>query len=53
MKIFSSDEIRAITEYTLREQGITQSTFVENIGENLAMEIITGIIPGHLSLIHI
>lgn len=47
MKIFSSDEIRAITEYTLREQGITQSTFVENIGENLAMEIITGIIPGH------
>lgn len=47
MKIFSSDEINAIRQYTLREQGITMRQFIENVGEALAIEIITSLIPGH------
>jgi NAD(P)H-hydrate epimerase len=47
MKIFSTDEINAIRQYTLREQGITELQFIETVSENLALEIITTIIPGH------
>lgn len=47
MKIFSSDEIDSIIKYTLSEQGLTPEQFIDNVGEALAMEIITGLIPGH------
>ena len=47
MKIFSSDEINAIRQYTLREQGITMRQFIDVVGEALAIEIITSLIPGH------
>jgi len=47
MKIFSSDEINAIRQYTLREQGITMRQFIEMVGEALAIEIITSLISGH------
>ena len=39
MKIFSSDEIRAIRQFTLREAGITERQFIEKTGETLAYEI--------------
>lgn len=47
MKIFSSEEIKAILQYTLREQGISMRQFIDTVGESLALEIISGIIPGH------
>ncbi len=47
MKIFSSEEINAIRRYTLKDQGITERQLIENIGESLALEIITNIVPGH------
>lgn len=47
MKIFSSDEINAIQQYTLHDQGISTRHLIENIGESLALEIITNIIPEH------
>lgn len=46
MKIFSSDEINAITRFTLREQGLTQLQFIDSIGESLACEILTSVQPG-------
>lgn len=47
MKIFSSDDINAITNYTIKEQGISEREFLDNIGESLALEIISSVIPGH------
>ncbi len=47
MKIFSTEEIEDILKYTLREQGLTIDQFIENIGEALALEIITNNTPGH------
>ncbi len=47
MKIFSSDEINTIRQYTLREQGISMRQFIETVGESLAIEIITTLVPGH------
>lgn len=47
MKIFSSEEIDAITRYTLKEQGITMRQLIESIGEQLAIEIISTLVPGH------
>ena len=47
MKIFSTEEINEIQKLTLREQGISQRQFIENIGESLALEMITTMIPGH------
>lgn len=47
MKIFSSDEINAITQYTLKEQGLTEQQFIDSVSDALALEIITAIIPGH------
>lgn len=51
MKIFSSEEINAIRRFTLREQGITPMQYIESIGESLATEIITSIIPDHRLII--
>ncbi|MDE6300112.1 MAG: NAD(P)H-hydrate dehydratase [Muribaculaceae bacterium] len=45
MKIFSSDEIRAIKQFTLREQGINERQFIENVGETLAYEIAALVAP--------
>lgn len=47
MKIFSSEEIKAIRQFSLKEQGLTLRQFIETVGEALALEIITSIIPGH------
>lgn len=47
MKIFSSDEIDAITRYTLREQGISALQLADTVGESLACEIIGAVQPGH------
>ena len=47
MKIFSTNEINEIRRCSLREQGLSERQFVENIGEAIALEIITSIIPGH------
>lgn len=47
MKIFSSEEINAIIKYTLKEQGLTERQFIDNVGEALASEIISRLIPGH------
>lgn len=47
MKIFSSDEIAAIRQYTLKTQGISELQFIDRVGESLSLEIISGIIPGH------
>ena len=47
MKIFSTDEIEAIRRFTLKEQGITSRQLIETIGESLAIEIISSLIPGH------
>lgn len=47
MKIFSSEEINAIIQYTLKEQGITPRQFIQNVGEALALEFISEIIPEH------
>ncbi len=47
MKIFSSDEIENIRRYTLKEQGITQRQFIDMVGESLAVEIISTLVPGH------
>lgn len=47
MKIFSTDEINAIRQYTLREQGLEEKQFVDLIGENIALEIITTLITSH------
>ncbi len=47
MKIFSNDEINNIRRESLRELGITERQFLENIGEAIALEIIASIIPGH------
>ncbi len=47
MKIFSTEEINEIRRYTLREQGLSDRQFNEMVGETLALEIITSIIPGH------
>lgn len=47
MKIFSTDEIKAIRQFTLKEQGITERQMIENIGEALSFEIITTLAPGH------
>lgn len=51
MKIFSSEEINAITRYTLREQGITLRQLIDSVGESLACEIITSVQPGHTIMI--
>lgn len=51
MKIFSSEEIKAITRYTLREQGISLRQFADSVGESLACEIITSVQPGHKIII--
>lgn len=47
MKIFSTHEINQIYEFTLRESGITESQFVDTVGESLASEIITSMVPEH------
>lgn len=47
MKIFSTEEIKAIKQYTLREQGLSARDFIENIGETLAIEVITALDKGH------
>lgn len=47
MKIFSSDEIDAIRRYTLKEQGIANRQFIDLVGESLAVEIISNLMPGH------
>ena len=47
MKIFSSEEIEAIRRFTLKEQGITARQFIELVGESLAIEIISSLVPGH------
>ena len=47
MKIFSTHEINQIYEFTLRESGMTESQFVEAVGESLASEIITSMVPEH------
>lgn len=51
MKIFSSDEINAIRRYTLKEQGMTEMQLIESIGESIACEVITSIVPGHRLII--
>ena len=51
MKIFSSDEIEAIRRFTLKEQGISARQLIESIGESLALEIISSLIPGHKLLV--
>lgn len=45
MKIFSSEEIRAIRQFTLREKGITEHQFIEQVGETLAYEIAALVTP--------
>lgn len=47
MKLFSSEEINAIRAITLKEQGLTPRQFIENVGEALAIEIISTLVPEH------
>lgn len=46
MKIFSTDEINAMRQFTLRQLGITMRDYIEQVGEALALEIISAIEPG-------
>ncbi len=47
MKIFSSDQINAITRRTLQEQGISSLQLADTVGESLACELIAAVQPGH------
>lgn len=47
MKIFSTEEINAIRRYTLRERGLSEGQFIDSVGESLALDIISSIIPGN------
>lgn len=51
MKIYSTEEIAAIRQYTLKAQGLSELQFIDRVGESLSLEIITGIIPGHRTVI--
>lgn len=47
MKIFSTHEIDQIYQLTLREGNVSEQQFIENVGESLASEIITSLVPEH------
>lgn len=40
MKIFSSEEIRAIDKYTIEQEGISAKELVDRVGKGVADEIL-------------